>query len=157
MNNAHADFRRCLESGDVDGLRAAWAAVMPELPQPETREQAEIVMHRARTEAECLPLRARAYSHRWLTERLLPSGLPDHLKPGAERLYPRVVDAVGVSINFRSRLLKPASRIVERSMCDAVEDAYAAGRKEPAFVKARMTEARDRTIKALFGRLPGKA
>jgi len=147
------EFRLMLESGRVEVLRSLWSHVFPGLPQPESREQAEIVMHRARTEAESVSLKARAYSHAWLCERGLPSGLPDDLKPKAERIYPVVVSAVGVSINARSPLLQPAAKMVERVVCDAVEDLYADGRTDPTFVRSRILEVKDREFRALFGRL----
>lgn len=144
-------FRNLLQAGDVEGLRAFWRNASPHLPQPETREQAKIVMHRARTEAESLPIDKRAYSHRWLCDRGLPSGLPDELKPRAERIYPRVVEAVGISVNARSEMLKPLAREVERAMADAVEEAYADGRTDPGFIKTRMAEVKDRTWRQLMG------
>lgn len=144
-------FRNLLTSGDVEGLRAFWRNASPHLPQPESREQAEIVMHRARTEAASLPIEKRAYSHRWLCDRGLPSGLPDELKPRAERIYPRVVSAVGISVKASSERLKPLAAIVERAMADAVEEAYADGRTDPAFIKARMAEVKDRTWRSLIG------
>lgn len=147
-----AAFARLLEDGDVKALRSAWAELAPHLPQPENDAQATVVMHRARTEAESVSFRARAYSHRWLVERELPSGLPDNLKPRAERMYPVVVDAVGVAVMASADWLKPAASEIERSMADAVEDAYAHGRRDPVFVKERMREARQKTTKALFGR-----
>jgi hypothetical protein len=58
--------------------------------------------------AETVSFKARAWSHRWLTERALPSGLPDRLKPSAERVYSRVVEGVGISVNCRNPVLKPA-------------------------------------------------
>ena len=144
-------FRNLLEAGDLDGLREHWAAAMPNMPQPETREQAEIVMHHARTQAESLPLKARAYSHKWLCERKLPSGLPDRLKPSAERLYPTVATSVGISVNARNPWFKPAIAEVQGAMEYAVNEAYADGRQEPDFVRGRMNDARERTFKALFG------
>jgi hypothetical protein len=147
-----AEFRQLLAAGDVDALRGAWSRVAPHLPQPETREQAEIVMHHARTATESLELRPRAYSHRWLTERLLPSGLPDRLKPSAERLYPTVAEAVGFSANFASEWMRPAAAEVEREVSSAIEECYADGATEVSFVKSRMKEAHARTMRALFGR-----
>ena len=144
-------FRNLLEAGDVDGLRAYWAQHAPAMPQPASREQAEIIMHRARTEAASITLRARAYSHAWLCERSLPSGLPDDLKPKAERMFPIIVEAVGISVNTMNPLMRPAMLEVRGAMEDAVNDAYADGRKDPVFVQARMAEARDRTMRALFG------
>jgi hypothetical protein len=86
----------------------------------------------------------RAYSHSWLCERGLPSALPDHLKPKADRLYPRVVEAVGVSVKDLSGRRREYARRLEMAMADAVAEAYADGRREPEFVKARMQEARER-------------
>lgn len=145
-------FRNLLEAGDINGLREFWARHAPNMPQPETFEAAEIVMHRARTEAASITLRARAYSHAWLCERSLPSGLPDELKPEAQRMYPVTVEAVGISVNTLNPLLRPAMLEVRGAMEDAVNDAYSIGRRDPVFVRERMFEARDRTLKALFGR-----
>ena len=147
-------FRNLLEAGDVDGCRAFFAANAAHLPQAETREQAEIVMHRARTEAESVSLKARAYSHRWLCERAMPSGLPDDLKPAAERLFSVRKVSVGISVNFRSPWMKPAEGQIRGAMEGAVFDADAHGRiEDAAFVSARMKEAKERAMRALFGTL----
>lgn len=149
---AHADqFRQALEDGDLDTLRGIWAQIAPLLPQPATDEDAAVVMHRARTEADTVSLRARAYSHRWLEERGLPSGLPDALKPAAERIYPRVVEGVGISVNFRSEWMRPARKLVTKVMSDAVEDCYASKKTEPTFVRARMQEVKTAELCRLFG------
>lgn len=145
-------FCELLETADVEGLRAFWRERSPHLPQPRTRADAEIIMHRARTESSAISLRKRAYSHAWLCERELPSGLPDELKPKAQRLYPIVKTGVGISINAKSEWLKPAAAEIQSAMEDAVSDAYAEGRIDPAFVSARMAEARSKTERALFGR-----
>lgn len=144
-------FRQLLEAGDVDGLRKAWLELSPNMPQPETREKAEIVMHMTRTSTQSLPLRPRAYSHRWLQERMLPSQLPDELKPSAERLYPVIAEGVGIALGFRSKWMRPAIGEVRGAMEYAVEDAYADGRREPAFVKSRMMAAKDKAMRVLFG------
>jgi hypothetical protein len=146
-----AAFRQALAAGDVKALRAIWAADMPHLPQPQSDADAEIVMHRTRTETACLPLDARAWSHRWLTERSLPSGLPDALKPKAERLYPVVQEGVLIGVKARSEIFRPAAAEIQRAMENAVADAYAERRTDPAFVSAQMKAARERTAKALFG------
>lgn len=148
-------FRNMLEAGDVEGLRAFWQNVASGMPQPETHEQAEIVMHMTRTAAGSVGFKARAYSHRWLTERNHRSQLPESLKPRAEQLYPQVVDAVGISVNFRSPYMAPAAAEVRKVMEHAVEDAFADGRKDPAFIKAQMMRAKGREMQALFGRLTG--
>ena len=144
-------FRALLEAGDVDGLRAAWCKVAPHLPQPETRRHAEIVMHLTRTGTD-MPFKLRAYSHAWLTERALPSHLPDELKPRAERLYPRVVSAVGISVNTKNEFLKPVVNEVCQAMEYAVLEAEGDGKLEDsAHVRLRMSEARERTYRALVG------
>lgn len=145
------EFRAALEAGDVVLIRRMWSAFMPHLPQPQTQAEAEAFMHHARTQAESITFRARAWSHRWLTERDIPSGLPDRLRPSAERVYPRVVEGVGISVNTRSEYLRPAMVEVRRSMEDAVADCYANGDTAPELVRARMGEAREGTMRRLFG------
>jgi hypothetical protein len=148
-------FRNMLEAQDLSGLRSAWALLAPHLPQPKNRAVAEIVMHRARTEAESLSIKHRAYSHRWLVERSLPSGLPDALKQSAERLYPVITQGVGISVKFRNKYMKGAELEVRTSMEDAVNDAYASVKEnsfpDPAIVKQQMEQARERTMRVLFG------
>lgn len=148
------EFRALLIAGDVQGLRGLWEVAMPHLPQPKSYAEAEKVMHITRTQTASIPLRPRAYSHRWLTERNLPSYLPDELKPKAERMYPVVVEGVGIFVKpSNNAYLRPAQLEVQTSMEHAVADAYAEGRTDPEFVKARMAEAKDRTMRALFGRV----
>lgn len=146
------EFRDALEQGDIRLLRRMWGEISPHLPQPKNDHDAEIVMHRARTEASMVNFNKRAYSHRWLTERGYPSGLPDHLKPRAERLYPTVVEAVGIAVLASSRAMAPAALEIRSAMSNAVEDAFAEGRKDTAFVSVRMQEARTRALRGLFGR-----
>lgn len=152
MSLAHAQFRQALVDGDVNALLAIWARVMPHLPQPETREAAAAVMHRARTEATSVPFRARAYSHRWLEDRGLPSGLPDRLKPRAEQICPRVVAGVGIAVESSSPILKPVAKACERAMSDAVAELHADGVSlESPLIRQRMKEAHQRTLKELLG------
>lgn len=139
------DFRLLLERGDPKALRAAWKTVAPHLPQPTSDEQAEITMHVARTAAESIPMHLRHYSHDWLTERNLPSQLPPEDQP-------RIAEAVGISVNFSSPYLKPAAIEVRGAMEHAVLDRYAMGDKDPAIVQVAMYEARERTMRALFGK-----
>lgn len=146
-----SEIRRLLERGDVQGCRQYWHKHAPDMPQPETREQAEIVMHMARTAAESVAFSHRAWSDRWLEERGLPSQLPDELKPEARRTHPRIVEAVGVSVNFRSAVLAPAAAEIEGAMSAAVADCFANGDRDPVLVKARMFEVRDQAMRKLFG------
>jgi hypothetical protein len=143
------EFRQALERGDVKHLRRIWSRVAPHLPQPASDEEAEIAMHQARTAARSVQFKHRAWSHRWLAERCHRSCLPDDLKPKAERLYPVVVSGVGIAVksNFPEVVAE-----VRGAMSDAVEEAFADGRTEPEFVRARMQEARTRAKLALFGR-----
>jgi hypothetical protein len=103
-------------------------------------------IHIARTEAESMPLAARAYSHRWLLERGYTSRLPDRLKPSAERLYPEVVGAVGISANSKHLAIKTG---VQNVMEYAVNDCYANGDTDPVIVKPRMMEARAKELRGL--------
>lgn len=142
-------FRSALEDGDVAALRAIWAQAMPHLPQPATDAEATVVMHHARTGAESLPLAKRAYSHAWLVERGYPSGLPDRLKPTAERLYPRVLKAVGVAV----RAAYPeVGKAVQQAMCAAVEELHADGvdLDDRDRVRGLMHERRDHALRG-FG------
>lgn len=147
----HDDFRAALEAGDVRRVRKMWEAFQPHLPQPSAKD-AEAAMHAARTAAETVSFKARAWSHRWLSERGLPSLLPDRLRPSAEREYPRVATSVGISVNFRSPWMKPAGDEVRGAMEAAVEDCYANGDTDPAIISRQMFEAKDQAMRSLFGR-----
>lgn len=153
MQNHSAEFRRCLEQLDVAGVRALWRHMSPHLAQPKTDAEALFTLHHARTQTESIAIKLRAWSHRWLLDNGYPSGLPDHLKPSAERIYPRVVESVGISVNFLSPVLKPIGKLVRGAMENAVLDAYAEKRTEPEFLRARMAEARQTAIRKLVGRL----
>ena len=153
MQPHSAEFRRCLEALDVAGIRKLWRHVSPHLPQPKTDAEALVTLHHARTQTGSITLKLRAWSHRWLIDNGFPSGLPDHLRPSAERIYPRVVESVGISVNFRSAILKPIGVEVRVAMENAVLDAYAHKKTEPEFLRARMTEAREITMRKLVGRL----
>lgn len=141
-----AELRRCLVECDVAGIRAVWVHVFPSMPQPETEEDALVSIHMARVRTESIPFRLRAYSHSWLMERTYPSGLPDELKPKAERMYPRAVGAVGISVRTMNNQQTERGAALERTISDAVMDAYADGREDPEFVRARMMEAKDKFL-----------
>ncbi len=141
------DFRRCLEECDVAAIRRLWSHVAPNMPQPASDFEALATTHHARTQLPLITLKKRSWSHRWLLDHNLPSGLPDQLKPKAERLYPQAVRAVGISVNARSEYMKPVALAIQQAMTDAVEEAYANHQTEPSFVKARMMQARERVLK----------
>lgn len=140
-------FREALANLDVDLMLKAWAATCPHLPAPKTRPDALAALHMARTAAESMSLQDRAYSHRWLTERRLPSQLPDALRPSAERLYPVRIEAVGISVNSKYAVVEKAIR---GAMEEVVADCYANGDKAPEIVKPRMMEARARERRGLM-------
>lgn len=146
------DWQRALEEMDIPALRAGWAAASPHLPQPSSDGEATLTAHMARTSAESIPLKLRAYSHAWLTERGYPSQLPDHLKPAAEKLYPKPLYGVGIIVGTASAMMKPALKLIRESMEYAVLEAEGDGKLlDAAHVKTRMMEARAKTIDKLFG------
>lgn len=147
-----AEFRQLLEAGDVDALVAAHSRLFPHLPPPVDRDAAEATMHIARTAAPYVRFRYRAYSHSWLTERGLPSRLPDSLKPSAERIYPVAAKAVGISVNARNPRFTPQAKYIQKAMADAVEDCFANGDgDDTALVSRRMEDAKARAELELYG------
>lgn len=141
------EFGRCLQDLDIQAAAELWPTIFPGSPLP-NKGGLLTFLHHARTQADSIPFKLRAYSHRWLTERDLPSGLPDMLKPKAERIYPRIAEAVGVSVKAMSAASIPLARAMELAMSGAVEEAYANGNRDPEFVKARMQEARARVMRS---------
>lgn len=140
-----SDWQLLLERGDPKALRAAWKRAAPHLPQPASDAEAEVTMHMARTASILMPMKLRHYSHAWLLERNLPSQLPP-------KDQPVVADAVGISVNFRSKILAPAAAEVQTAMEHAVEDCYANGDRATEIVRRQMDIAKERTMQALFGR-----
>jgi hypothetical protein len=146
-----AAFRAALEAGDFRQLRRISEQAEPHLPRL-TDDQAEIVMHDARTRARSMPLWKRLWSHRWLSERGHESGLPDRLRPSAEQVTPRIVAAVGISVKTTSAIIAPAAEAIRNEMELAVKEADADGRLEDSpFVRARILEARARALRQLVG------
>jgi hypothetical protein len=147
------EFARCLATCDVGGIRRLFKHVRPDLPQPQNDREALFAIHHARTQAATFSLRLRAYSHAWLLDNGYPSGLPDDLKPKAERLYPRFVEGVGIACKGNSEVGRLIAPIIQGAMSDAVMDIYADNRSpDPVLVKSRMMEARTLTVKKLIGR-----
>jgi hypothetical protein len=153
MKQGHADLmRQCLEECDVVAVRKLWQYVAPEMPQPKNDAQALAMLHIARTQCEIVTFRKRAYSHCWLGDHGLPSQLPDHLRPKAERMYPRTVSAVGIAVSSLSEGMQPVADQVRGAMEEVVSHHYADGITDPAIIKPRMMEAREKTLKKLLGR-----
>lgn len=144
---ASAEIRRCLVELDIEGIVRVWHRVQPGLPVPSTRLEVLVALHLARTAAVTVPLRLRAYSHRWLTDNGYPSQLPDRLKPQAERIYPRTESAVGIAVKSKYPVVKNA---IETAMVQAVLEAYADGHSaDPEKVRQRMLEARRKEQRGL--------
>ncbi len=146
MDTATA-FRRALVDLDVSLIRRVWKYVAAHLPQPTSDHEALIALHVARTASESVSTPLRIYSHKWLAERNLPSQLPDHLLQPADRRYPVVVGAVGISVNSQHIEVKNG---VHGVMQEAVLDCYGNGDEDPKIVKPRMMAARKRELKG-FG------
>lgn len=136
-------FRRCLSALDVDAARLMWSATFPHLPPLGSDADILAMLHRARTEAESSPEKDRLYSHRWLIERGIPSGLPDRMKAKADRIYPEKVMSVGVATKTRSCL----ANAVHDAMVYAVNECYGDGHQEPHIVRPRMLELRARVLR----------
>lgn len=147
---AQDEFRRALETGDVKLLQRIHPILFPHAPAAQDLDAAEVQLHMARTMADWLALNKRAYSHRWLIERGLPSQLPDRLRASAEQICPVVKEAVLVSANTNSKILKPAMAEVQQAMADAVLEAEADGRlSDSEFVRDRIMFARGRAVRQL--------
>lgn len=137
-------FRQCLANLDIATARNAWTAAFPSYPPLGSDHEVLAMLHHARTSARSSSLNDRAYSHRWLCDHGLPSGLPDYLKPSAERLYPVTVGVVGVATKTRSKL----SGDIRNAMETAVRETYADGHaNQPDIVHARMMEMRQRVLR----------
>ena len=152
MIDHSAEFRRCLIECDIPAVRKLWGFLAPHLSQPKTEHEALTTLHMARTQMDSIPLKLRAYSHRWLLDQGYPSQLPDELKPRAEQICPKIVDAVGISVNTRSLEFEPIVALVRAAMEDAVNDAYS-NRIRPSVerIKEMMRAARAKVIKKVLG------
>ena len=151
MTDYSGAVRQCLLDVDVVTMRKLWAHLKPNFPQPDSDIGVEISIHYARTVTRTIGFKDRAYSHAWLAERALPSGLPDHLRSRAERMYPRVVPGVGLSINYSSPGMHPVKIAVQSAMEDAILEVHADGKIiDSVLVKQRMAEARKRVFKELM-------
>ena len=146
------EMRRCLIDCDVAQMRKLDQHLMPHLRGLSDGEVL-ITIHLTRTCMNSIPFKLRAWSHRWLLDHGYPSKLPDHLKPRAERVYPREVEAVGIAVKGASDLTRPIAGLVQNAMSDAVMDIYADNpHPDVVLVKTRMKEARTYTVKKLIGK-----
>lgn len=150
--NGQEIMRRALESHDLMTCCKLWETVAPGMPQPKDEHQARVMMHHACTQVPNISMRSRAYSHRWLLDHGYPSGLPDDLRPKAEQMFPKVVEAIGIACGSTSEALKPLVPIIRDAMEAVVLEHYANGIKDPKIIKPRMLEARRLAVKKLLGR-----
>jgi hypothetical protein len=156
--NFAAEMQSCMVTLDVQRAREIWGIVAPHLPPITTDEEMLATLHVARTQSDVVSLKLRFYSHHWLCERNMPSLLPDELKPSAEKVYPRKVQSVGISVNARSELTRPIIGEVRGAMEDAVSEVYADGRADDIdLIKRRMIEARHSVTRKLLGRMKDNA
>lgn len=142
-------FREYLAASNISGIRRLWKHVAPHLPQPTSDFDVQVMMHSARTQAESMDLSLRIYSHQWLLANDLPSQLPDHLKPVSERFGYNFRRGVGIAVMTDDPAKVEAAKIIRRAMGEAVEDAFASGKTETAFLRKRIDEARDNAIRGL--------
>jgi hypothetical protein len=150
--NIAGEMQKCMVVFDIERTRQLWPIAFPHLPPITSDGEARAMLHLARTSSEALNTRLRFYSHQWLLERNLPSALPDHLRPSAERMYPRVAKAVGISVNANSELMRPIVPFVREAMSHAVLETFADGHKDDSdVVKRRMMEAKRTTVRKLLG------
>lgn len=151
-----AEMRRCLTDLDVTAFRRLWRHIASHLMQPADDKQALALMHRARTETIFMPVRMRAYSHRWLLDHGLPSGLPDTLKPSAERMYPRIATMVGTSVNFTAKSLRPVGDEIEATLSIEILDAFATDKPDAIDhlkLRGHLIETNKRAQRQLIGRV----
>jgi hypothetical protein len=151
--DGHSAMLECLRELDVKGIRQLWHLIAPNMPQPDNDHDALCTMHYARTTMKVLPARARFYSHRFLLDHNLPSGLPIDERPKAERMFPQVASSVGIAVGTKSDLFKPIVPIVRSAMENAVLEIYDDKKQDDiVLLKSRMSEARKTVVRKLLGR-----
>jgi hypothetical protein len=143
--NIAGEMQKCMVTLDVERARQLWPRAFPHLPAIESDGEMLRTLHLARTQSEALAAHLRRYSHQWLTERGLPSALPE-----SER--PKVARAVGISVNAGSELFRPIVGFVRSAMENAVLETFADGHEDDdALVRRRMMEAKQTTVRKLLG------
>jgi len=130
-----SEVRECLAKMDVGTAHKFWATYFPDAPQPVNYAETRAMLHVARTAAKSSKLADRLYSHHWLSERQLPSKLPDDYKPWWEGTVIR--SGVGIVVKATSHFQGRAEAI-QKAMEDAVLEMYDAGIEDPAQVSKHM-------------------
>lgn len=141
-----------MEELDVVAARRLWQHVNPHLKQPANDHETLLMLHHARTQSNVIRLRERVYSDRWLFDHGYPTALPDNLRKLGDRLYPRIVEGVGISVAVSSEFMRPVGDALVHAQAVVVADAYNSGPVvDAAKLKVAMEEARLAEKKRLLG------
>ena len=130
------DVRRILEQMDVGSAHKNWAQLFPGLPPPKNYAETRAALHVARTKAESCRLADRLYSHHWLTERDLPSKLPEKFRPWWDGT--KIVSGVGVVVRASNERFKDRATAIREAMEQAILEMYDAGIEDPIKVSEHM-------------------
>lgn len=136
VGEVQATFRHCLEQMDVGTAHKMWAELFPGYPQPKNYAETREMLHVARTQAESCKLVDRLYSHHWLTERDLPSKLPDKLRPWWDGT--KIVSAVGLVIHASNPRFEDRAVAIRKAMEKGIMEMYDAGITDPEKVSEHM-------------------
>lgn len=144
-------FRRALADRDIPALMHLSSLFMPVGQQPRDEAEATVFMHVARVTSDWLDVEARSYSHFWLIDHGLPSLLPPHLLPKAERYRPEIAASVGIACGTGKAWLKPALPLIRGAMVKAVEDNAELVETDPDLLRDKIQFARRDEFQRLFG------
>ena len=144
--NFPAALRSILNDLDIPRMRTYASEAEPHMPSLGSDFAVEARMHYARTLTQTIVPRKRFYSHRWLFDHDLPSGLPDRLKPAADRMYPRIVEGVAICCASAS---SEVALSIRSAMERVVLESFADDERDPGVVRLRMMDARDRERRGL--------
>lgn len=126
----NAEFKRCLEYLDIEGIKKLWSEVFPHLPQPSSDSEVLHTLHLARVKANSIPLNLRLYSKQWLKEHSMS----------------KVVSGVGISVNapaHRSEQAKEIHEAMQESVLSSIKSGISL-EEESQEVHRRMQQARDK-------------
>lgn len=132
------ELLKALIDGDVVRCWNLAKHAQPDMPQPASRAQAEVIMHITRTQMTSIPMPLRLVSHDWLITRGLPSRLPYKDAPKRE------VVSVAVMVGARSdsEADQERAKALMEAQTQAVKDAQARGVTDTDEMRAIIREAR---------------
>lgn len=148
---ARREFQQALRDRDVPALMRLSKGLFPVGQQPKDEKEAVAMMHIARTAASFLSMAARSYSHFWCQDNGVPSMLPAHLLPKAERFRPTVQKAVGIALATGKEWLKPAMPLIGMAMAKQVSDNAELIDGDPDLLRDKILFAKGDEFKRLFG------